>query len=589
MSSKLQKLTFSIDLLDRVTGAARNIQKTLGGMASSTQAAFGQIGTGAAGVAGAGYGLYRFINPAEQMQRALGEVASLDVGQGTLKGLSDTALTYSIKYGRAADGFVRSAYDIQSAIAGLEGNDLAVFTNAGNVLAAATKSDAGVITDYMGTMYGIFKNQAAEMGKANWIEVLTGQTATAVQMFKTTGSKFASGFTALGANATSMGIEVTEQMAILGTLQATMSGSEAGTKYKAFLAGAGKAQSKLGLSFVDSEGKMLGMLDILGKLKGKFGDTMSVAESDTLKEAFGSDEAVSLIKLLMADTTGLAESMDKLGKVTGMDKASQMAGKMVTPLMRIDQGISAVTTGFGLALMPALNPVIDGLADGTAAMTKFTTTFPNITRWIGYGVLSVLGLTAAMGGLAMVAGIVRIATIGWGMATMVASGISKAFTLTLGIFKAVMWAVNAAMLANPIGLIVLGITALVGIVGAAIYWWDDLKAAFLDTSWGQSIIKVIDLVMAGFKALSNPVGFVMDKVGAVASFFGFGSDAKPPATSPSLEAPRRAAVTSGGVTSHIAKTVANTNSSSRTIGKQENHFHTNMSSQELQEKLWMEA
>ncbi|MBF4248875.1 phage tail tape measure protein, partial [Vibrio anguillarum] len=200
--------------------------------------------------------------------------------------------------------FVAASYDIQSAIAGLDGNELSQFTKASGVLAAATKADTGTITSYMGTMYGIFKNQAEEMGKGAWVEEVAGMTASAVQMFKTTGSEMSSAFTSVGANATSAGIAMSEQMAILGTLQATMSGSEAGTKYKSFLAGVGAAQQKLNLGFTDSQGKMLPMLDILDKLKGKLGDTLDVAESDELKKAFGSDEAVSLIKLLMADTQG---------------------------------------------------------------------------------------------------------------------------------------------------------------------------------------------------------------------------------------------------------------------------------------------
>ncbi|MBY8075295.1 phage tail tape measure protein, partial [Vibrio fluvialis] len=217
----------------------------------------------------------------------IGEVKSLGVHEDALKSLQRTALDFSSEYGKSAVEFTGAAYDIQSAIAGLEGSDLAKFTKASGVLAAATKADTSTITDYMGTMYGIFKNDAAALTNGVWVEKLTGMTATAVQMFKTDGSKMSQAFTSLGANATSAKIAMSEQMAILGILQATMSGSEAGTKYKSFLAGVGKAQDKLGLSFTDSQGKMLPMLDILDKLKGKFGDTLDVAESDALKAAFG--------------------------------------------------------------------------------------------------------------------------------------------------------------------------------------------------------------------------------------------------------------------------------------------------------------
>lgn len=95
------------------------------------------------------------------------------------------------------------------------------------------------------------------MGKAAWVEQLTGQTATVVQMSKTTCQGMSNAFTTFGASATSAGVQAVEQIAILGTLQATMSGGEAGTKYRAFLAGAYGAQAKLGLSFTDSQGRLL--------------------------------------------------------------------------------------------------------------------------------------------------------------------------------------------------------------------------------------------------------------------------------------------------------------------------------------------
>ena len=53
-------------------------------------------------------------------------------------------------------------------------------------------------------------------------------------------------FSRLGSAATAHGVAMNEQMAILGELQATMSGSEAATKYQAFLTGIGKAQTKWG-------------------------------------------------------------------------------------------------------------------------------------------------------------------------------------------------------------------------------------------------------------------------------------------------------------------------------------------------------
>ncbi|MGB3222023.1 MAG: phage tail tape measure protein, partial [Desulforhopalus sp.] len=254
MATQLQKLMFSIGLLDKVTGPAGRIKKTLGSVANTAQESFGKIAGGAAGVVASGYAMTSLATPAHEFNMAIGEVRSLDVAQSSLDALSNSAVSFSVKYGGTAAEFVKSSYDIQSAIAGLVGDELASFTDASNILAKGTKSDAATITSYMGTMYGIFKGSADSMGKAQWVEQMTGQTATAVQMFKTTGVEMASAFSSIGAGATSAGIAQSEQMSILGSLQATMSGSEAGTKYGAFLSGIGDAQDKLGLKFTDSNG-----------------------------------------------------------------------------------------------------------------------------------------------------------------------------------------------------------------------------------------------------------------------------------------------------------------------------------------------
>ncbi|MCP4824731.1 MAG: phage tail tape measure protein, partial [Shimia sp.] len=219
---------------------------------------------------------------------------------------------------------------------------LSEFTRASGVLAAATKADTATITNYVGTMYGIFQHSANEMGKADWVNMLGGQTAKAVQMFKTTGDGMSSAFTSIGAAATSVGVGMTEQMAILGTLQSTMSGSEAGTKYRAFLAGASKAQAALNMQFTNAQGQMLPMVDILNQIKGRYGETISVAEAAELSKAFGTQEASAMIQLLMQNTDGLATSINELGKVKGLDVAEQMAGAMTDQWERLEQGVFAI-------------------------------------------------------------------------------------------------------------------------------------------------------------------------------------------------------------------------------------------------------
>ncbi|ELJ8739370.1 phage tail tape measure protein, partial [Vibrio cholerae] len=459
---------------------------------SAAEKGMEQAAKGGAGLWATGVAIQNALMPAIEMDRKLGEVKSLGVTDEALKQLQQTALEFASDYGKSATEFVGASYDIQSAIAGLTGEELSQFTKASGVLAAATKADTATITSYMGTMYGIFKNQAEEMGKAAWVEDVAGMTASAVQMFKTTGMEMSSAFTSVGANATAAGIAMSEQMAILGTLQSTMSGSEAGTKYKAFLAGVGGAQDKLNLSFVDAQGKMLPMLDILEKLQGKFGDTLDVAESDELKKAFGSDEAVSLIKLLMADTQGLAANIDSLGQTKGMGKAEQMAAAMTDQSQRLEASWFAIRAAAFSMVLPAFNAVTGSIADGLMWLTSMTSEYPVLTEVLSYAAIGTLSLGGVVASLSLVMGIAKMMAGGWAVTTAVLSGVFKVLRISTIAMTAATWLFNAALWANPITWIIAGIVALVAAVGAMIYWWNEIKASFADTTWFKIIAAAID-------------------------------------------------------------------------------------------------
>ncbi|WP_163831876.1 phage tail tape measure protein [Spartinivicinus ruber] len=509
------RLNFIISLTDRLTSPIAGLQNRLDQLSSGATQAFANVGVGIAGLMGVGYTLKAALEPAIDMDRALGEVKSLGVIDSDLAQLKNTALDFSVEYGKSASEFVRASYDIQSAISGLTGEELGQFTKASGVLAAATKSDTATITSYMGTMYGIFSEQAEVMGNANWVNTVAGQTASAVQMFKTTGGEMAGAFTALGANATAAGIAMHEQMAILGRLQATMSGSEAGTKYKAFLSGVGIAQDKLGLKFTDSQDRLLPMADILDKLKGKFGDTLEVAESDALKKAFGSDEAVSLIKLLMKDIDGLNSNINQLGEIKGLDKAEMMARAQVDAWERFGAAVDAVLIGFGSTLLPVINPVIDRLADMGQTLQRWTQLFPNVTRWVGYFFLGIMGLIAGMATLTLISGLVYGSLMGlkllipiltglftllkWAFYAVSFAGKVLQFTLVIlpGLFgilgvvvSGALSAMGAALtfLLSPIGLIIAAVALISFGVYKMIQHWDTCKQVLIAV--GKAILDV---------------------------------------------------------------------------------------------------
>ncbi|MFQ2248988.1 phage tail tape measure protein [Aeromonas dhakensis] len=497
----MEKLMMQVALVDQVTKPLQGINSQIDKVSKAGRQGWSNMAMGATTLAAGGMAIQSALGPAIEMDRALGEVASLDVQKDVLGALGREALALSVKYGESATEIVRSSYDIQSAIAGLEGNELPAFTRASTTLAKATKADTATITNYMGTMYGIFEQQAKQMGKANWVEDVAGKTALAVQLFKTTGQGMADAFGAIGANATAAGISMDEQFAVIGQLQATMSGGEAGTKFKSFLAGVGGAQKALGMQFTDSAGNMLPVLTILDKLKMRYGETMSVAEGDELKKAFGSDEAVAMIKLLMTNTKALSTNINALANTHGMGKAEQMAASMTDQWQRVEQGWFAIrAAAFGVVL-PAINAVVGAFADGANDVLRWTHLFPNLTKVVSYAMLAIVGLSMVTGAWMLVAGLAKLATLGLGIAWTVIMAPLNLLKAGMASFRAIMLAVNIAMYANPIGLIIAGIVLLIGAVAAVIYYWDDLKKTFSD--WGV------------FQLLGKSIDWLIDKLNMI--------------------------------------------------------------------------
>ncbi|HAK1938309.1 TPA: phage tail tape measure protein [Salmonella enterica] len=550
------ELDFTLSLVDKLTKPLKQAKSAVTGFADKAEADFKRLGVGVAGLWGVAQGLKGMVNPARDMEAALAEVSSLDVANKTLDQLRKTSQNFAVDYGESASAFVRSAYDIQSAIAGLQGDELPRFTEASAILAKATKSDTATITNYMGTMYGVFKNTAEKMGRTQWVEQIAGQTATAVQMFKTTGNEMSAAFTALGANAQAMKVSAAEQFAVLGQLQSTMSGSEAGTKYKSFLAGIGNAQKVLGLNFTNRDGSAKGITDIIDLIKGKFGDLSKVADADLLKKAFGSDEAVSMIKLLAGDVDGLKKNINSLGSIKGMDKAVEMAKKMVDPWDQVNSLLEQVRVSIGLRLDPVFAPFLQKIIDGGKAFMKWLDAFPNIARWLGYIATMTLAFAAAgalanitmgtfgfimkgLGGIAWILGgawkgliftldllrpsllSTRIGLMGLWIQEKAVWVWSKLVALWAGICKVAIAAWNVVLRAgaivmrlfgvaarfagmgisfmlSPIGLVILAIAALAAGVYFAIKYWDDIKAAIMDTEAFHILQKVINAVVGWF-------------------------------------------------------------------------------------------
>ncbi|MFB2841583.1 phage tail tape measure protein, partial [Aeromonas jandaei] len=481
-------------------------------MKETAQSGFASITGGGAAMLAGGMAIQNALMPAIEMDRALGEVASLDVAQSGLKALSDEALKFSVEYGKSATEFVRASYDIQSAIGGLSTSELPAFTRASAVLAAATKADTGTITNYMGTMYGIFEQQAVAMGKAEWVEAVASKTATAVQMFKTTGQGMADAFQGVQATATALGVSMDEQFAVLGTLQSSMGGAVAGTAYKSFLSAIPKAGKELGLGFYDATGAMLPMVDILDQIKGKFGETLTGNDIGKLQKAFG-ETATPVILNLLKKTDQLKGSINALGNTYGMGKAEQMAAAMTDQWQRVESAWFAIRAAAFGAVLPTINKVVGAFANGGAVVLRWTRIFPNFTKVVSYAVLAIAGLGIVTGAWLVLAGLAKLATLAWALTFGGLTAPINLFKKALAGLRPVLLAVNMALRLNPAVLIIGTILALVAAVALAIVYWDELRATF-------AVLTDFELLSAFFGGMAETFGpLASQALAPVADFF----------------------------------------------------------------------
>src|SRR5690606_26615495 len=147
--------------------------------------------------------------------------------------------------------------------------------------------------------------------------------------------------------------------------------------YREFFENVTGASEKLGMSFVDQQGKLLPMTDILDKLKGTFGDLSVEANSLALREAFGG-EASRLLTTLIKETDTLTNGMNQLGQVRGMEHAEQMAKTMVDPWQQFTSAVMALRIAFGQKLMPLLSPLFEWLTGIATTLLRWIDLFPNI-------------------------------------------------------------------------------------------------------------------------------------------------------------------------------------------------------------------
>jgi hypothetical protein len=332
-----------------------------------------------------------------------------------------------------------------------------------------------------------------------WATAFSGAMAQTVASFKTNGTQMADAIKNIGAVAAASNIPLNEQLAVLGQLQTTMPGSEAGTLYKTFIMKAAEAGDELGLSFTDTSGRLKGVVPILQEIKRQFPDLSNAAAQVKLKKAFGSDEAVKFLLQMSAGMGSLEGNIQSVGRAmkTGTAVTEQMADAMNQDIgarfLLLRQQVANLSEILGRTLLPVVTPVINGVSRFILFLQRMAKSMPGVTR-------VVLGLSMALGTILVVAGAVTAAV---GMVGLMLPAIKAGFV-----------AISAALagVGSAVATYFLPVTAIIAGVILSVY--------LLKRAWETNFGGIQDVITGAWNKVSLVFRGIRELVGSLSGGVG---------------------------------------------------------------------
>lgn len=252
------------------------------------------------------------------------------------------------------------------------------------------------------------------------------------------------------------------------------------------------------IAVTDSNGKFRDMTDILLDVEKATAGMEDAEKAVALSSTFTADSIKGLNLLLNAGVESAAEFEEEL---RGSGGAAEEMSKVMNDNLGGDMtALKSKFEGVQIALYEKLEPA---LRKGVEALSRLLDVFDWLVEH-GDGVVAVLGGVAT--------------ALGTFLAIFKAQSIISGFVSALSAVKTAIIAVNAALLANPIGLIIGLIAAL---VAAFIYFWntsEDFRNFFIGMWEGikETVGNVVDAIAGFFK---DAWEFITDLFSDAGKFF----------------------------------------------------------------------
>jgi len=471
-------------------------------MQASTKTFFAGIGMMGAGMAALAIPA-SFVKSTFETKKAIGELASLGIED--LESIENAARSFSNEFaGTTTDQFITAAYDIKSGIASLSDEAVGQFTQLAALTGKATKASTEQMTSLFATAYGIYKDFYSDLSDFEFGEMFSGGLSQAVRQFKTTGPEMQASIERLGATATTSLIPMEEQLSVLGMLQATMSGSEAGTKYQAFLKSIAKAGDDLGISVMDANNKLLPLPEILDRFRAKYGETLDAVEKQQLQKAFGRFEAVAFLDLFYGKSAQVTENVNALsdamqnGTAVTNEMANAMNQDMGAQLQVLSQQWQNLKETLGTAILPLVTPIIEKIGNVIKKFQEWASKNKPLAA-------TIMKVVMAVGALLVAGGAILTFLGGIGMLSVGLSALPAAAGALGGVIAAI-WpviAVVAALVAAGALLYYAWKNNFGGIRDFIMPIWNQFKQGF------QTLVNIVKGVIAILRG--QPIGPELEK------------------------------------------------------------------------------
>lgn len=237
--------------------------------------------------------------------------------------------------------------------------------------------------------------------------------------------------------------------------------------------------------FADGPGKMGKILTELKEKTAGMGQEQKMA---ALGAIFGTTAVSGWLAVLQSspeDFNAFVKALENSdGEAARMAQIMQNTAKGA--LTRLKSAAESAAISIGSVFLPMLANAADAAAKWAGALAQAAAEHPRLVQMLGI-------LAAALAAVVMTALTINVATAAWNLlvstavmvkgavlgaqtAFMAWAAVQRGVATATGLWTAAQWALNAAMAANPVGLVVVAIVALIGIIALAVANIDSLKA-----------------------------------------------------------------------------------------------------------------